>query len=825
MSSRRILIVRIQGVGYLANLSAPLTLTSRAGLSYLPASAIEGVVSGLSAQLSSEIGLFDALGSDPTTSFTVLSTEATLAALLSRGAKVLRAANNTAVLTTAYISPDPAPVIYVTSTASMVAGDVLRIGSSAVQVASVLDPTSFSATYVYGSVPVPVPLRDNASAYEGATVYSLVRNGVSLAMGGVEQLPVVISTADESATSAADEEVIFRGFISKLSTDTSAHGRNLITVEAASMMGFIRNAPFRPVPYDMFLAYVQRDGSYVDPTAELLGSTGNRFVAVHRPELVGIPYNPADPLQWSTRVGAFQLRKDSYGGITRVESVSEDEEAGYFYLNLSSTQVGSPDVEVSGFNLMYKDGFYGLDNRARINVDLTSGALAGTGYDRAGPWESWSTVVNPEYAGEICFVSTSVPNLIVDLLFGTYGADFSGESGVRAAGQSAALPFAWADAADIVDYPSLLNALGDARVASDIPAVRFDDLLYVLPYEHSSVKTVGELLETLLKALGCYMVYDRGRFSFGSWAASGSWSREVDDTGLATPQITLQFDRLNCVRTAEAVRVLSLHDGEIVKVSRPVTNTTLVSALGGKVLQLRSFVVSDIADSQVNAFRSAVSIVSRYGQACAVVEAQYRNGVYDLSVGESVALTSSYLPNGAGSMGIFAATGFVLKAARSWSTPTTTYSIVLPGYLYAASRKSYVSVTGTVVVADPGETMVQIEPNDYTLPAGEALLGAPTSDAEAFAQALDKIGSPLKCQLVDSYGTGYGVFAGLVNVSGNVLTFDAPLTGIVAGDRILLDYADNFTVPALELSWDAFAADASGAVNGSADLAYPWGAG
>jgi len=87
---------------------------------------------------------------------------------------VLRTLNGSAVLTTAYLSRDPAPIVYVTSTDTMVAGDVVRIGTSAIQVAAVLDSYSFSGTYVYGSVPVPVPLRDNGSGYEGATVYSLV---------------------------------------------------------------------------------------------------------------------------------------------------------------------------------------------------------------------------------------------------------------------------------------------------------------------------------------------------------------------------------------------------------------------------------------------------------------------------------------------------------------------------------------------------------------------------------------------------------------------------------------------------------------------------
>jgi hypothetical protein len=252
----------------------------------------------------------------------------------------------------------------------------------------------------------------------------------------------------------------------------------------------------------------------------------------------------------------------------------------------------------------------------------------------------------------------------------------------------------------------------------------------------------------------------------------------------------------------------------------------MVTAAGGKLAALRSFVVSSLDDTQINAWRSAVAIVSRYGQASAMVELTYRDQVFDLNVGESVALSSAYLPNGVGSMGVFAATGFVLKAARSWLTPSTTYSIVLPGYLYAATRSSYVSVTGTVNYLDVGELMVIIEPNDYTLPAGEALEGAPTSDAEAFAQALERAPSgSLKCQLVNQYGTGYAVFAELLSVSGDTLTFDAPLTGAIPGDKIILDYGSHFAAADLAASWDAFQADSIGQVGGSIQYAFPWGSG
>jgi hypothetical protein len=176
-------------------------------------------------------------------------------------------------------------------------------------------------------------------------------------------------------------------------------------------------------------------------------------------------------------------------------------------------------------------------------------------------------------------------------------------------------------------------------------------------------------------------------------------------------------------------------------------------------------------------------------------------------------------------MGVFAAAGFVLKAARSWASPATSYTIVLPGYLYAASRPAYVSVSATIAIVDVGEDIIVIEDNDFTLPAGEALLGAPTSDADAFTQARDKMGSPLPCQLVNANGTPYGVSAGLINVIGDTLFFDAPLTGAVAGDKILLDVAPAFPVLALQASWDAFLADATGAVAGDVDLAAEWGAG
>ena len=86
MASDRVLIVRLLGLGKTAGVNDALTLTSRAGLSYLASQVtINGVVADMGSQLSSDIAMFGALGSDPTTTVSVLATEETSQLLLSRG--------------------------------------------------------------------------------------------------------------------------------------------------------------------------------------------------------------------------------------------------------------------------------------------------------------------------------------------------------------------------------------------------------------------------------------------------------------------------------------------------------------------------------------------------------------------------------------------------------------------------------------------------------------------------------------------------------------------------------------------------------------------
>jgi hypothetical protein len=178
-------------------------------------------------------------------------------------------------------------------------------------------------------------------------------------------------------------------------------------------------------------------------------------------------------------------------------------------------------------------------------------------------------------------------------------------------------------------------------------------------------------------------------------------------------------------------------------------------------------------------------------------------------------------------MGVVNATGIVLKATRSWQTPTSSYTLFLPGYLFAANRVSTVSVSAKVVSV-PTSGTVAVEYNAFT--STSPMNGSPATDADAFQQSLQRIvTSPkkYKCMLCDEYGTPYGITAELngVDLSNELEFSDASFDGAVAGDIIMMDFASNAftTYPEdLEACWDAFQADAAGLVNSDAALSYPW---
>lgn len=340
---------------------------------------------------------------------------------------------------------------------------------------------------------------------------------------------------------------------------------------------------------------------------------------------------------------------------------------------------------------------------------------------------------------------------------------------------------------------------------------------------HADAKTVGDVLEELLKRSGLYMVYDKCKFRFGRWSARPPFPTVVNDTGLAEPKVSLTFDRNNCVQTA-LLKVCWRAEGDSpVTQSVPVNNVELGIGALGKVVNLSHWQplgsIENLPTSDM--FTNAVQLVTRYSQAAALVDVVYRDDVFDLVVGQQVAFSSDYVPNADGGMGVTLAAGFVMKAARSWQTPTTAYTIALPGYLSPINRVAVYSCSGTVVSVNGDD--VTIAPNDFTQPPATASIGAPTSDAQAFDLSLQLQGGPITVVLRDQYGTYQGVGALLYpgDVSGNTLLGIPTISAVaVPGDVITLARATGQS--SVATLWDAFQADTAGNVTGSAALAYKW---
>ena len=345
----------------------------------------------------------------------------------------------------------------------------------------------------------------------------------------------------------------------------------------------------------------------------------------------------------------------------------------------------------------------------------------------------------------------------------------------------------------------------------------------LLPYQHADAKTVGDVIEEMLKRSGIFMVYDKGKFRFGRWSQRPATPTVVNDTGLAEPKVGLSYDRSNCVQTA-LLDVCWRATGETVSKQKvPVNNVDLGIGALGKVVNLSHWQpVSSVEFlPSTEMFVNAVQLVTRYSQAAAMVDVTYRNDVFDLVVGQPVAFSSDYVPNAEGGMGVTLALGYVLKAQRAWQTPTTAYTIALPGYLSTINRVAVYSCSGTVVSVSGND--IVIAPNDYTQPVGEAVDGAPTSDTEAFKFSLELQGGPIVVTLRDQYGTSQsaGDFLASVNVATNTL-INVPIMAAVAvpGDVVVLARATSQT--SVATLWDTFQADLAGNVLGSAATANKW---
>ena len=843
MASDRVIIVRIRGIGFDADKAYPLTLTSRP-LSYLQSTAIEGVVTNLTTQLSSEIGIFSSMGSDPTTTFSVLANTQTLSVLMSRGASEVRGINEASIQTTRYVTPSPAPTIHVTDASTIGAGDIVRINGAAYYVtgSDSSTPGQITAQMAYGSVPQPIPLHVVGNQATGSTLYASYWQGNHFPTGGAEQQAVTISTVEIDAPDATHETVIFRGVVSRISLQTSAGTDNQLSVECMSLMGVIKNAPWsvaqsglRYVGYPGFSErrYNEERDAPIPPNNDFEG-----VLKTYVSQNITGPIFEFSAQAYDTRYATLNVRNGGYGGVTAIVEATANE------LTLAANPVTTHlnDFRAVGFSLIFNDGYYRTFSVSNGD-DLTLTFAAGSDTALARLRARYSTdianlSIDESVVAEMAFSAKDFQSAIVDLIFGTYNTDPEGGEGVRAWGMAAWIPFSFSEIADIIDLGSLNNAFNTDQMQVDLPLMQMWNPLIgarvpntvIVPVKPSGPKTIGEVLDNMMKNLGLFMVYDKGRISFGRWASENPWATAINDSDFAEPKVGLTFDRSNSIQsvTVEYPAVITAEKLSLTK--NPVANIERIISGAGKVVSVGSFMQQgdDYQAATINsfAFSNGTNLITRYSQAACIIEVTLRDATKMLSIGEYVAFSSEFIVNGRGSMGVVNATGIVLKAARSWQTPTTSYTLFLPGYLFAENRVSMVSVSGRVLgVADSG--VIVIEDNAFTSPLSQ--IGAPKTDQEAFDQTLQRTtGSPKNfiCALYDQYGTPYNITASLIGVGGVALVFlGSEFDTAIPGDIIMMNFAtDAFRQMPEDLQecWDAFQADNSGMVNGDAAFSYPW---
>lgn len=838
MASDRVIIIRIRGIGFASDLSQPLTLTSRP-LSYLQATAIPGVVTELTTQMSSEIGIFASMGSDPTTTFSVLANTQTLSALMSRGAAEVRGFDESSVQTLEYVIPSPSPIIKVTDASTLAQNDIIRINGVAyrIEASDGLTPGLIQAEMAYGSVPAPIPVRTVGEEAIGSTLYASYWQGLDYPTGGAEQQAVTISTVDIDAVSAAAETVVFRGVVSRVSLQTSAGTDNQIAVECMSLMGVIKNAPWAPssaglniyiIPSDVRQISGERsDGSIfytgVIETTPNGNMTGPIFEQAQQP--------------YTTRFGSMQVRSGKFGGVSGIV----DAQNGVLTLAAAPYDPNLAEMTATGFQLMFNDGYYRAYNSAagdNIDIALTAQSI---GILRAARRSRSTTPVRlqvePGFVAEIAFIAQDFESAIVDLIFGSFDTNNSGNLGVRAWGMSAWIPFPFADIADIIDTGSLFAAMRSAEMNADIPTCEMYNVVshgrepvVVLPVKPDGPATIGEVLDNIMKNLGVFMVYDKGRISFGRWASENPFPTPIYDTDFAEPKVGLTFDRSNSIQVVTVEYPAVIAADKLALTKNNVANVERITSGAGKIVTVGSMMQrgDDYQAGTIGsfAFINGTNMVLRYSQAAGILEVTLRDETKELAIGQYVAFSSEFIVNGAGTMGVSNATGIVLKATRSWQTPTTSYTLFLPGYLGAANRVSTVGVSGRVMSV-PLTTQVEIDAHVFT--SIYAQLGAPVSDPDAFNQTLQRVTSipqNFHCALYDEYGTPYGITARLLSVAGSILQFNSSAFDVaIAGDIIVMDVASSVfsgNPVDLEECWDAFQADTSGQVNASQLFAYPW---
>ena len=832
--SKRVVVIKILGVGNLSS-TLPVAFTTRnTGLYSGPG---EGTVVSLADQLSSEIQVFGTLGSDSTTSFTVLSTAATRQLLMSRGkVEVLDTTTGQPVRLNGYILPANGTVeIPVPNPALFTVNGYYRIQNTVFRIIS--NSPVLTGQRVWGCANVPIGMTQQDTTL-GPRVYDLTGGNP---LGGCEQLPVVISTEEMDGS---DVEVIFRGYVNKVSNETSSGDKNLIKVDCSSMMAYLKQAPFIPAWGPVTANTVRRAGDVTpQPEDAVLAAATTKTLYLNR--VFGPQFDPDNPETGKTAINMWQIRDGDKGAIAQIDGYQGEEYYGNSFIRISNEVVIDYDGGVTslnnGFQLQFEKGYYApgsLGPNINLEVSISSesqdpeGGIIASGRSDRHTWWGSNTSQAPSIRGENCVDSANFYTLIIDLLLGSHNGQISLQQGARSVTESAWLPYPIANPNDLIDTASLLALVGGLQTPDIVKFVPGSIVntgtgeRVLLPYEHTAVKTVGDVLEGILKRLGAYMVYDAGKFYFGSWAGKRQTPIFINDSAMSDPSIKLSFDRsMSLMRvTAKYCVAISSPTLDALTYDVPYLNVDLAASGLGKEMTIGHwFCVNRNPDDPYygnsRLLANAFGLIMRYSQSAARVDVSLRDSVVDLQVGQEIAFSSDYIVNSSGGMGVSVLTGYVLKAARSWATPTTAYTIILPGYVSVANKVPVWSCSARVDDV-PGGDFITVDANIFTAPPGFASEGAPATDAEAFQLTHDLIGSWYDVQLLDQYGT-LKYQGALTNVIGNFLELPGFDAFAVPNDIIVLADATNFSTT-IDDMYDVFMASNSAQVNGLRVNARKW---
>jgi hypothetical protein len=380
---------------------------------------------------------------------------------------------------------------------------------------------------------------ESSNTLIGSKIYDL-NNGNPL--GGCEQLPVVISTQEMDGS---DVEVIFRGYVNKVSNDTSSGQQNLIKVDCSSMMAYLKSAPFIPA-WGPVTASTTIPGGRIYDNENNYNRIDTVLTTPWRPELYGNRWDPLAPVAGDTAVNLWQVREEGVGGIGA--PLDNYESPGVITLPnyLTIDFIGVPVAEQNNNNyaLTFNTGYYdtggGMGPPIDMNIGLNDIGYRGSVRRRNRGWYADAQQQSPTVKGENCIESADFASCIIDLLLGCYNADITLSQGARSANEAAWLPYPINNISDIIDTASLyaltfgLESPDIVQIVPGTLATGNEDFRAILPYLHSSAKTVGEVLEEILKRLGAFMVYDKGKFYFGSWAGARQTPTLVSDTALSS---------------------------------------------------------------------------------------------------------------------------------------------------------------------------------------------------------------------------------------------------------------------------------------------------